>query len=56
MGMSNHFSQRVNTFHGRELPETGVLAGYALLSFLVGSSGPKPSISINRVGLLNDYE
>lgn len=29
--MSNCFSQKVSTFHGRDLPEEGVLTGYALL-------------------------
>jgi len=29
--MSNHFSQEVTIFHGRSLPEAGLLAGYALL-------------------------
>jgi len=29
--MSNHFSQEVTIFHGRSLPEVGILAGYALL-------------------------
>lgn len=29
--MSNHFSHKVTAFHGRDLPEAGVLAGYALL-------------------------
>ena len=29
--MSNHFSQKVTIFHGRPLPEEGMLIGYALL-------------------------
>jgi Fic family protein len=29
--MSNYFSQKVTTFHGRSTPEPGFLAGYALL-------------------------
>lgn len=29
--MSNHFSRKVTAFHGRPLPEEGMLAGYALL-------------------------
>jgi len=29
--MSNHFSQKVTIFHGRPLPEEGMLAGYALM-------------------------
>ncbi len=29
--MNNHFSQKVSVFHGRPLPEEGMLAGYALL-------------------------
>lgn len=29
--MSNYFSQRVTIFHGRPLPEEGLLAGYSLL-------------------------
>lgn len=29
--MNNHFSQKVTIFHGRPLPEEGMLAGYALL-------------------------
>ncbi|MCK5154138.1 MAG: Fic family protein [Spirochaetales bacterium] len=29
--MNNHFSQKVTVFHGRPLPEEGMLVGYALL-------------------------
>jgi len=29
--MSNHFSQKVTAFHGRSLPEEGILAGYSLM-------------------------
>lgn len=29
--MSNHFSQKVTDFHGRQIPEPGFLVGYALL-------------------------
>lgn len=29
--MSNYFSQKVTIFHGRALPEEGILAGYSLL-------------------------
>lgn len=29
--MSNHFSQKVTIFHGRSLPEEGMLAGYSLI-------------------------
>jgi Fic family protein len=29
--MSNHFSQKVTIFHGRSLPEEGMLAGYSLM-------------------------
>ena len=31
MGIDNQFSQKVNNFHNRLLPEKGVLVGYALL-------------------------
>lgn len=29
--MNNHFSQKATIFHGRPLPEEGILTGYALL-------------------------
>ncbi|HYQ57784.1 MAG TPA: Fic family protein [Draconibacterium sp.] len=29
--MSNHFSQKITIFHGRPLPEEGMLAGYSLM-------------------------
>ncbi len=29
--MSNHFSQKISIFHGRPLPEEGILAGYGLM-------------------------
>ena len=29
--MSNRFSQKVTIFHGRPLPEEGMLAGYGLM-------------------------
>ncbi len=48
MGKSNHFSRKVTDFHGRILPEQGVLAGYAqLLQMLEEYTGrrlPLPSV------------
>ena len=35
MSISNQFLQEVTTFHGRSLPETGTLAGYALLHWIL---------------------
>jgi len=37
--MSNYFSQQVITFHGRSTPESGFLAGYALLIAVLEESG-----------------
>lgn len=37
--MSNHFSQQVTTFHGRATPESGFLAGYALLITVIEENG-----------------
>ncbi|MEQ8241588.1 MAG: Fic family protein [Cyclobacteriaceae bacterium] len=37
--MSNYFSQKVTAFHGRSIPESGFLAGYALLITVVEESG-----------------
>ena len=33
--MSNRFSRKVTTFHDRTLPEKGVLAGYAILLYIL---------------------
>jgi Fic family protein len=37
--MSNFFSQKVTAFHGRSTPESGFLAGYALLITVIEESG-----------------
>lgn len=39
--MSNYFSQKVIAFHGRATPESGFLAGYALLITVIEGSGQK---------------
>jgi len=39
--MSNYFSQKVTAFHGRSTPESGFLAGYALLITVIEGSGQK---------------
>ncbi len=31
MAISNRFSRKITAFHGRVLPEEGILVGYALL-------------------------
>ncbi len=48
MAKSNRFSRKVTTFHGRALPEEGVLVGYAQLLLIIeentGMSLPLPDV------------
>ncbi|MFQ3213581.1 MAG: Fic family protein [Marivirga sp.] len=51
--MSNYFSQKVTTFHGRSTPEPGFLAGYAFLITTIEESGSNAPLP-NRLAIVTE--
>lgn len=52
--MNNYFSRKVSVFHGRETPEDGLLAGYALLIDIIEKETLKRVTLPNQLAIITE--